>query len=266
MRKILFLCKLFAFGLLLFSCTNGYDELISEKESKKDLKELSAAYSCNGNGQCLPVVTVTHLDKYSSTPGIMVTWTYEYITHENLTFSYKLASGNTVSQSIRSSGNLFFSNNSTNYTFTCTFSCGESVSSNCSSCKKTYYLVVKEDSGALGPLGDCQRNYLSYSMQSNYSSIILKTESSGSILADKKNYMKVDSYKIYKQKSWSELELVQSGAVVPDVTVINYSYEYGCHYEIRFYSSTCENNYKHYLYATYFEKITQPFLTLMKSH
>ena len=266
MKKISSYCRLFTFSLLLFSCTNEYDELTSEKESKKDLKELSTGYSCNGNGECLPVVTVTHLNKYSSTPGTMVTWNDEYNTHQNLIFSYKLESGYDTSQSIRPSGSLFLSNNSTNYTFTCTFSCGEPTSYNCSRCKKTYYLVVKEDSGALGPLGDCQRNYLSYSMQCNYSSIILKTESSGSILADKKNYMKVDSYKIYKQKSYSELELVQSGSVDPDVTVINYSYNAGCHYEIRFYSSTCENNYRHYLYATYFERITQPFLTLMRSH
>lgn len=266
MKIALFCCKLFTFGLFLFSCTNEYDELALDKDSRKDLKELSSAYSCNGSGQCLPVVTIMHLNKYSSTPGTMITWTYGYTPHENLTFSYKLSSGYTVSENISSSGSLFFSNNSTDYTFTCTFSCKELMSSNCSSCKKTYSFVVKEDSGSLGTLGDCQRNYLSYSMQSNYSSIILKTESSGSIIEDKKNYMKVDSYKIYKQKSWSELELVQSGKVVPDVTVINYSYEFGCHYEIRFYSSTCENNDKHYLYATYFERIVRPFLTLMKIH
>ena len=80
-EKRTFCCKLFTFGLLLLSCTNEYDELTSEKESKKDLKELSAGYSCNGSGQCLPVVTVMHLNKYSSTSGTMVTWAYGYPPH-----------------------------------------------------------------------------------------------------------------------------------------------------------------------------------------
>ena len=37
-EKRTFFCKLFTFGLLLLSCTNEYDELALEKDSKKEEK------------------------------------------------------------------------------------------------------------------------------------------------------------------------------------------------------------------------------------
>lgn len=128
--------------------------------------------------------------------------------------------------------------------------------------------------GVIGASTDCQKEYLSYSVQPGDYNLGFKlcTQSSWDEQENTEDYLVVDSYKIFKAGYGNTPQLIKEGTIIPDVTSVSLPYgganEY---YQVRFYSSSCAHNEDHYLYNSYFDdgrisNLTFYNLLLAKAH
>lgn len=233
---------------------------------KPDSIQLFNSY-CSGFGNnCLPNVDIYHSDD-----GTVITWSgNEYLDCNSF---FLTCSGDDLyrSGSIGANGTWYFNHDKTAYTFTYTLRCD----SKCNSCKDTKKFIKKlNNDGILGASTDCQKEYLSYSVEpGDYNSgFKLCTRSSWDEQQNTEDYLVVDSYKIFKSGYGSSHQLIKSGTIIPDVTTVSLPYNMANEYcQVRFYSSSCTHSEEHYLYNTYYDdgqasSLTFHNLNVSKAH
>lgn len=105
----------------------------------------------------------------------------------------------------------------------------------------------------MGDRYDCQKKYLTYSLvPNNYNSgFKLVLRSNYEDIQNTDDFLAIDSYEIYKSNYGEMLTLVESGTVTSNQGVSSVPNESMQHYNIRLYSSKCEDKRNHYLYGSY---------------
>ncbi len=209
-------------------------------------------YSCNGNGECLPVIDVQSMPPQSSTPGITIFWDITpSVDHQ---FYIKVSGLTNYNSTIINSGSMFFSTNEDSYKLLWEINCPHYECNACSS-SGAYIKKSNEDEGSIGSFTDCQKEYLSYRPERSYHSrriITIECVSPSWMEEDEDNYLKADEYKIFKKDYGQPPILETSGSFIADVTEIYLPNEPLQNYEVKLYSSDCEySDDEHFLNKSY---------------
>lgn len=228
--------------VILFGCAESMDDVDLQVEKNNDSNEIVMSY-CSGFGACLP-----HVDVYHDVTGTVVSW------NGGSCNSYHLSCkgiGQDKQEYVGPSGIWYFNHSLDAYTLSYEICC--TTDSRCSQCEQSRSFVKKKNNnGVLGSLTDCQKQYLSYSVEPGlYGGFKLAMKSSWEQQQNTEDYLSVDSYQIYKSNYGTMPKLVASGTISPGMTISSFPNETLQYYEIRFFSKACEHSEEHYLYGTY---------------
>lgn len=199
-------------------------------------------------------IHIQHFGDISSTYGTYVSWGSMGTSCNIFYLKYKgLGVDAFITKSVSSSGSIFFPHDLDEYTFTYEVSCVNSRT--CGECKFGETFVKKKNNdGVIGDYGDCQKEYLSYSIEPDphyYLGFRLICNSPFHMIENTDDYLTVDYYRIYSTSHYGIGQIVQEGEIMPEVSVIYYPCNTMESFQIRFYSSRCISNEEHFIYGSY---------------
>ena len=242
--------------ILIFSISCSESDLLVDRKFNNEVIHSSLKsdsvllLNSNCGNRCLPEVNVYH-----SPGGTEISWNSSLNGKEcNSFFLSCSGAGQYRSGYVNESSSWFFSHEETAYTFTYMLTC----KSGCSSCSDRKSFVKKSDEpdGSLSTFTDCQKEYLNYRVEiTGGNTFLIYNQSSLDEQANTEHFLTVDSYKIYKMKNGSSIQLLSEGSIYPNLMINEVAIpgvDPWDHCEIRLYSSFCKYSEDHYLYNEFF--------------
>lgn len=233
------LCIAICFFFALMSCENENDSALEGAGVK------TRVTSCFMSKACLPKVGI-----YETAGGTEVNWNKSYETFGCNSFKLVCSgAGCYRSEYVGNSGVWFFSHSLTSYEFTYSIYCCDY---SCNYCYDSGKFVKKENKpGSMGDSSDCQKEYLSYGLEStNCKGTKLVLYSDLDKVNNTADYMAVDVYGVYLLKNGEEPKSVEGHFIAAGET-FSLPSDPTSEYEVRFTSSACAYKKDHYLYFKY---------------